>query len=49
MRYVMDDIGFTRFFEGISDELKEKIYAMASINVLSEYFTQIDDEDEEDG
>jgi hypothetical protein len=49
MRYVMDEVGFVRFFEGISDELKEKIYSMASINVLSEYFTQIDDEDEEDG
>ena len=49
MRYVMDEVGFVRFFEGISDEFKERIYQMASINVLSEYFMVIDDEDEEDG
>ena len=48
MRCVMDDIGFTRFFEGLSDELKERIYEVASIGVLSEYFTRIDEDEEED-
>ena len=49
MRYVMDEVGFIRFFEGLSEELKEKIYDIAYAEVLSEYFSQVDDEDEEDG
>jgi hypothetical protein len=49
MRYVMDEVGFVRFFEGLSEELKEKIYDIAYAEVLSEYFSQVDDEDEEDG
>lgn len=48
MRYVMDEVGFTRFFEGLSDEIKDKIFEMARLNVLSEYFTLIDEDEEED-
>ena len=48
MRYVIDDIGFRKFFEGLSDELKDRVYEIASIGVLSEYFTLIDEDEEED-
>lgn len=49
----MDDtireIGFTKFFASISEEMKEIIYQKAYESVLENYFNKIDEDEEEDG
>lgn len=41
------DIGFTRFFESISEEMKEEICQKAYASVLENYFNKVDEEEEE--
>jgi hypothetical protein len=44
----MSEIGFTRFFEHISEEMTEIIYQKAYASVLENYFNKIEDEEEDE-
>ena len=44
----MHEIGFSRFFESLSEEMKELIYQKAYESVLENYFNKVDEEEEDE-
>ena len=44
----MSEIGFTRFFENVSEEMRDIIYQKAYASVLENYFNKIEDEEEDE-
>ncbi len=47
-REVIDDIRFTKFWEGLSAELQEEVLSRAYRNALADYFCEYDDDEWEE-